>query len=134
MWAAINAALWFCFAWFIAGYSQNIWLIAAYTYGGLLVFHFIISLRPGYVPCRVPSIVPCQVAMMKVQDLSQSYPLLVISWVPSREVDSVSSWHSAPMVLSPRMWTCSHISINPKTLTTTGCLRPLKPLNPAGMR
>lgn len=47
MWASINGALWFCFAWFIAGYSHVVWLIAAYTYGGLLLFHFIISLRPG---------------------------------------------------------------------------------------
>ena len=47
MWAGINAGLWVCFAWWLAGYTKIVWIIGASSYAGMLLLHFLLSLRPG---------------------------------------------------------------------------------------
>jgi hypothetical protein len=48
-WAAINAGLWVCFVWWLAGLTKLVWVIGASAYTGVILFHGIISIRPGYV-------------------------------------------------------------------------------------
>jgi len=46
-WAGINAGLWVCFVWWLAGLTKLVWIIGASAYGAVIVFHGLISIRPG---------------------------------------------------------------------------------------
>ena len=46
-WAGINAGLWVCFVWWLAGLTKLVWIIGASAYGAVILFHGIISIRPG---------------------------------------------------------------------------------------
>ncbi len=46
-WAGINAGLWVCFVWWVAGLTKLVWIIGASAYGAVILFHGIISIRPG---------------------------------------------------------------------------------------
>ena len=47
-WLAINAGLWFCFAWWLVGRTRLVWIIGAASYAGVVLFHGVISSRRGY--------------------------------------------------------------------------------------
>ena len=58
-WAAINAGLWVCFVWWIAGLTKLVWIIGASAYTGVILFHGIISIRPGYAHMPAARIIGC---------------------------------------------------------------------------
>ena len=59
-WAAINAGLWVCFVWWLAGLTRLVWIIGASAYGGVILFHGIISIRPGYAAADALRIAACR--------------------------------------------------------------------------
>lgn len=46
-WSVLNATLWFCFVWWLLGKTHVVWIIGASAYGGVIVFHGIVSSRYG---------------------------------------------------------------------------------------